>query len=198
MNPELNDQNLKIIKPYDLLPKDFSGQKDGYLKYFSEIKEKILKEQKIDKHPLLEENKFVLFLAFDIIDDKPSLDDLVGIDPLDDFKKYVLKIDMNNNEYLLVSRKIIYIEGEKIDNWKTIEVRFFKNIYEINEYNVPYEQIAFFYEKSSNPYAIYSMNGPYFQKDNTDLSVFNDVIKQVVLKNPHFFIVKFYYFFNNC
>ena len=189
MNPELNEQNFKIIEPYDLLPKDSSGQNEGYLKYFSEIKEKFLKEQKIDKDPLLEENKFVLFLAFDIIDDKPSFDDLIGIDPLDDYKKYVLKFDINNNEFFLVSGQIIYIEGDKIDNGKTIEVRYFKNIYEINEYNVPYEEIAYFYEKSSDPYAIYYMNGPYFQKDNTDLSVFNDVIKQVVLKNPHFFIV---------
>lgn len=189
MNPELNEQYLKIIEPYDLLPKDFSGQKDGYLKYFSEIKEKFLNEPKINKDPLLEENKFVLFLAFDIIDDKPSFEDLVGIDPLDDYKKYALKIDINNNEYFLVSGQIIYIEGDKIDNGKTIEVRYFKNIYEINEYNVPYEQIAYFYEKSSDPYAIYCMNGPYFQKDNTDLSVFNDVIKQVVFKDPHFFII---------
>ena len=189
MNPELNEQNFKIIEPYDLLPKDSSGQNEGYLKYFSEIKEKFLKEQKIDKDPLLEENKFVLFLAFDIIDDKPSFDDLIGIDPLDDYKKYVLKFDINNNEFFLVSGQIIYIEGNKIDNKKTIEVRYFKNIYEINEYNVPYEEIAYFYEKSSDPYAIYYMNGPYFQKDNTDLSVFNDVIKQVVFKDPHFFIV---------
>ena len=33
------------------------------------------------------------------------------------------------------------------------------------------------------------MNGPYFPKDNIDFSVFNNVIKQVVNKNPHFFIV---------
>ena len=188
-NPEFNESQLNIISPYGLLPKDWNGQINGYKKYFSEIKEKFLNEHNIKDDKLLEINKFILFIAFDIIDAKPTFDDLIGIDPLNEYKKYILKINTNNNNLFLVSGQIIYIEGNLIENGKVIEVRTFKNIYEINEYSLQYDQISYFYEKSSDPYAIYYMNGPYFSKDNIELSVFNNVIKQVAIKNPHFFIV---------
>ena len=188
-NPEFNESQLNIISPYGLLPKDWNGQKNGYKKYFSEIREKFLKEQNIIDDKLLEINKFVLFIAFDVIDAKPSFDDLIGIDPLNDYKKYILKINTNNNNLFLVSGQIIYIEGNLVENGKVIEVRTYKNIYEINEYSLHYDEISYFYKKSSDPYAIYYMNGPYFSKDNIELSVFNNVIKQVAIKNPHFFIV---------
>ena len=189
MNPAFNESQLNIISAYDLLPKDIYSQNNGYITYFSEIKEKYLKDHNIIDDKLLEINKFILFIAFDVIDAKPTFDDLIGIDPLNDYKKYVLKINTNNNNLFLVSGQIIYIEGNLVENGKVIEVRNFKNIYEINEYSLHYEEIAYFYEKSSEPFAIYSMNGPYFPKNNVDLSVFNNVIKQVAIKNPHFFIV---------
>ena len=189
VSPEFKESQLNIISPYDLLPKDINGQNNGYIAYFSEIKDKYLKEHNIIDDKLLEINKFILFIAFDVIDERPTFDDLIGIDPLNDFKKYILKINTNSNNLFLVSGQIIYIEGNLIENGKVIEVRDFKNIYEINEYSIQYDQIAIFYEKSSEPYAIYNMNGPYFSKENIDLSVFNNVIKQVAIKNPHFFIV---------
>ena len=64
-----------------------------------------------------------------------------------------------------------------------------KNIYEINEYSIPYKDVVQFYEKSSDPFAIYYMNGPYFSKDSKDFSVFNNVLKNVAIKNPHLFII---------
>ena len=188
MNPEFDENNIQIINPYDLLPKDSSGQIDGYLKYFFDIKEKYIKEKKLEEDILWNKNKFILFLAFDVIDAKPTLDDLVGIDPLDDFKKYVLKINTNNNEFFFVSGQIIFIEGDLVDNGKTIDVRNSQDLCEIAEYNIPNVN-SIYYQKDSEPYALYCMNGPYFPKDNIDLSIFNNVIKQVVNKNPHFFIV---------
>ena len=189
MNLDFKESDLNIISAYDLLPKDINEQKNGYIRYFSEIKEKYLKEHNIIDDKLLEINKFILFIAFDVIDAKPTFDDLIGIDPLNDYKKYVLKINTNINDLFLVSGQIIYIEGNLVENGKVIEVRSFKNIYEINEYTLQYDQISYFYEKSSEPFAIYNMNGPYFSKENIDLSVFNNVIKQVANKNPHYFIV---------
>ena len=172
------------------MPKDSSGQTEGYQKYFFDIKKKFITEKKLEDDTLWNKNKFFLFLAFDVIDAKPTFDDLVGIDPLDDFKKYVLKIDTNNNTNIfLVSGQIIYIEGDLVDNGKTIEVRDLENINDLNEYEVDDEIINKFYDKYSEPYALYYMNGPYFPKDIIDLSIFNNVIKQVVNKNPHFFIV---------
>ena len=192
MNPEFNYNDLQIKEPYDLIPKDSLVQKNGYKKYFSEIKEKFLKKKnnKEDiEDPLLDEHKFILFIAFDVIDEKPKFDDLVGIDPLKDFKKYILKINENNDNIFLVSGQILYIEGDLIDNGKTITVHNFENIYEINEYSIPYESIKTFYTESPDPYAIYYMNGPYFSKDSKDLSIFNDVLKKVAMKNPHYFVI---------
>ena len=128
-------------------------------------------------------------MAFDVIDARPTFDDLVGIDPLNDYKKYILKINTNMNNIFLVSGQIIYIEGNLIENGTTIEVRDFKNGFEINEYSINYEQINYFYQRSLEPYAIYSMNGPYFSKDILNLTVFKKVIHEVASKNPHFFIV---------
>jgi hypothetical protein len=63
-----------------------------------------------------------------------------------------------------------------------------KNIYEINEYSILYKDVVEFYEKSSHPFAIYYVNGPYFSKESKDFSVFNNILKNVAIKNPHFFI----------
>ena len=189
-NPSINESLLQTIPTYDLLPKDQSVQKDGYEKYFSEIKKKLMEELNINPDDsLLGISKFVLFVAFDVIDAKPTFDDLIGIDPLNDYKKYILKVNQNMNNLFFVSGQIIYVEGNLIENGTIIEVRNFRNGFEINEYSINYEQIKSFYEKSNSPYAIYSMNGPYFSKDTIDFTVFKQVIQQVAIKNPHFFIV---------
>ena len=189
-NPSINESLLQTIPTYDLLPKDQSVQKDGYEKYFSEIKKKLMEELNINPDDsLLGISKFFLFVAFDVIDAKPTFDDLIGIDPLNDYKKYILKVNQNMNNLFFVSGQIIYVEGNLIENGTIIEVRNFRNGFEINEYSINYDQIRSFYEKSRSPYAIYSMNGPYFSKDTIDLTVFKQVIQQVAIKNPHFFIV---------
>ena len=189
-NPSINESLSQTIPTYDLLPKDQSVQKDGYEKYFSEIKKKLMEELNINPDDsLLGISKFFLFVAFDVIDAKPTFDDLIGIDPLNDYKKYILKVNQNMNNLFLVSGQIIYVEGNLIENGTIIEVRNFRNGFEINEYSINYDQIRSFYEKSRSPYAIYSMNGPYFSKDTIDLTVFKQVIRQVAIKNPHFFIV---------
>jgi hypothetical protein len=189
-NPLFNESSFQTVPTYDLLPKDQSIQKDGYEKYFSEIKKKLMEELNINPDdPLLGTGKFILFVAFDVIDAKPTFDDLIGIDPLDEYKKYILKVNQNRNNLFLVSGQIIYIDGNLIENGTIIEVRSFRNGFDINEYSINYDQIKNFYNNSSNPYAIYSMNGPYFSKETIDLTVFKQVIQQVAIKNPHLFIV---------
>ena len=189
-NPSFDESSFQTVPTYDLLPKDQSIQKDGYEKYFSEIKKKLMEELNINPDdPLLGTGKFILFVAFDVIDAKPTFDDLIGIDPLDEYKKYILKVNQNMNNLFLVSGQIIYIVGNLIENGTIIEVRSFRNGFDINEYSINYDQIKDFYNKSSNPYAIYSMNGPYFSKETIDLTVFKQVIQQVAIKNPHLFIV---------
>ena len=189
-NPLFNESSFQTVPTYDLLPKDQSIQKDGYEKYFSEIKKKLMEELNINPDdPLLGTGKFILFVAFDVIDAKPTFDDLIGIDPLDEYKKYILKVNQNMNNLFLVSGQIIYIVGNLIENGTIIEVTSFRNGFDINEYSINYDQIKDFYNKSSNPYAIYSMNGPYFSKETIDLTVFKQVIQQVAIKNPHLFIV---------
>ena len=189
-NPSFDESSFQTVPTYDLLPKDQSIQKDGYEKYFSEIKKKLMEELNINPDdPLLGTGKFILFVAFDVIDAKPTFDDLIGIDPLDEYKKYILKVNQNMNNLFLVSGQIIYIDGNLIENGTIIEVRSFRNGFDINEYSINYDQIKDFYNKSSNPYAIYSMNGPYFSKETIDLTVFKQVIQQVAIKNPHLFIV---------
>ena len=189
-NVEVDINQLKLIDDYQLLPKDSMPERIGYENYFQNFKNNLLEELKISPDdPLLGETKFVLFVAFDIIDAKPTFDDLVGIDPLNDYKKYVLKINTNNDNLFLVSGQIIYLEGELIENGKTIEVREIINGFKINAYAPNYESISDIYSNSFDPFALYCMFGPYFSKDDYDLSVFNDVIREVAKKDPHYFII---------
>ena len=182
--------NTKMIDDYQLLPKDSVTERIGYESYFKNFKNNLLQELNISQNdPLLEETKFVLFIAFDIIDAKPSFDDLVGIDPLNDYKKYILKVNTNDTNLFLVSGQIVYLEGDLIENGKTIEVRYIKNGYKINEYFPTYSDIRDFYQNSSDPYALYCMFGPFFSKEDYDLTVFNNVIREVANKNPHCFII---------
>jgi hypothetical protein len=154
------------------------------------FKNNLLNELEISPDdPLLGETKFVLFIAFDIIDSKPGFEDLVGIDPLNDYKKYVLKVDTNDPNWFLVSGQIVFIMGDLIENGKAIEVSSIRNGYKINEYFPKYEDISYMYQNSMEPYALYCMFGPYFSKDEIDLTVFNNVISEVAKKNPHYFIV---------
>ena len=182
--------NTKMIDDYQLIPKDSVTERIGYESYFKNFKNNLLQELNISQNdPLLEETKFVLFIAFDIIDAKPSFDDLVGIDPLNDYKKYILKVNTNDTNLFLVSGQIVYLEGDLIENGKTIEVRYIKNGYKINEYFPTYNDIKYFYQNSSDPYALYCMFGPFFSKEDYDLTVFNNVIREVANKNPHCFII---------
>ena len=189
-NVEVDINQLKLIDDYQLLPKDSMPERIGYENYFQNFKNNLLEELKISPDdPLLGETKFVLFVAFDIIDAKPTFDDLVGIDPLNDYKKYVLKINTNNDNLFLVSGQIIYLEGELIENGKTIEVREIINGFKIIAYAPNYESISDIYSNSFDPFALYCMFGPYFSKDDYDLSVFNNVIREVARKDPHYFVI---------
>ena len=189
-NVEVDINQLKLIDDYQLLPKDSMPERIGYENYFQNFKNNLLEELKISPDdPLLGETKFVLFVAFDIIDAKPTFDDLVGIDPLNDYKKYVLKINTNNDNLFLVSGQIIYLEGELIENGKTIEVREIINGFKIIAYAPNYESISDIYSNAFDPFALYCMFGPYFSKDDYDLSVFNNVIREVARKDPHYFVI---------
>jgi hypothetical protein len=89
-NIDMDINQLKIINDYQLLPKDSVAEREGFENYFQNFKNNLLEQLNISQEdPLLGETKFVLFVAFDIIDAKPTFDDLVGIDPLNDYKKYV-------------------------------------------------------------------------------------------------------------
>ena len=189
-NIDMNINDLKTINDYQLLPKDNREEREGYENYFLNFKNNLLNELEISlDDPLLGETKFVLFIAFDIIDSKPGFEDLVGIDPLNDYKKYVLKVDTNDTNLFLVSGQIVFIVGDLIENGKTIEVSTIKNGYKINEYFPTYADISYMYQNSLDPYALYCMFGPYFSKDEIDLTVFNNVISEVAKKNPHYFII---------
>ena len=189
-NIDVNVDDIKTINDYQLLPKDNREEREGYENYFLNFKNNLLNELKISPDdPLLGETKFVLFIAFDIIDSKPGFEDLVGIDPLNDYKKYVLKVDTNDPNLFLVSGQIVFIMGDLIENGKAIEVSSIRNGYKINEYFPKYEDISYMYKNSMDPYALYCMFGPYFSKDEIDLTVFNNVISEVAKKNPHYFIV---------
>ena len=189
-NVDIDINQLKLINDYQLLPKDSMPERIGYENYFQNFKNTLLEELKISPDdPLLGETKFVLFVAFDIIDAKQSFDDLVGIDPLNDYKKYVLKINTNDTNLFLVSGQIVYLEGELIENGKIIEVREIYNGFKINAYAPNYDDISYMYTNSFDPFALYCMFGPYFSKDDYDLSVFNDVIREVAKKDPHYFII---------
>jgi len=189
-NIDVNVDDIKTINDYQLLPKDNREEREGYENYFLNFKNNLLNELEISPDdPLLGETKFVLFIAFDIIDSKPGFEDLVGIDPLNDYKKYVLKVDTNDPNLFLVSGQIVFIKGDLIENGKTIEVNSIQNGYKINEYFPKYEDISYMYQNSMEPYALYCMFGPYFSKDEIDLTVFDNVISEVAKKNPHYFIV---------
>ena len=96
-NNELNTEPIKIkhvkeLSSYSLIPKDNKGNFEEYRNYFIEVRNEILDELDINQNdPLLGKNKFILVLIFDSTDTKPLLNEIIGYDPLNDYKKYKLK-----------------------------------------------------------------------------------------------------------
>ena len=192
---KLNPQNAEIIfkneklKPYSLIPEDFSSHREAFKKYFTEKREKLMEELGINPNDLLlGQNKFILFIAFDIIDTRPNTNDIIGIDPLNDYQKYKIKFEVNDStDFFVTSGQIVYIEGNIIDK-NTIDVVKISRGFKIVEFTIEQEN-SNYYNISNDPYAIYYLNGPFCPKEILDYGVFFEVLKELVSKNPHLLII---------
>jgi len=183
---------MKSINPYPLIPKDNRANFDEYKNYFIEVKNELLKEYNINQNdPLLGINRFVLVLSFESTDTKPLLSEIVGYDPSNDYIKYQLKFSNNDNDfdYYFMSGQIIFLEGNLINDNTCIEISKFSKGFDMYSYDLINDFVSQFYKNDDGVYIIYSMNGPYYPKNQINLDPFISLLSSLSQKEPHAIII---------
>ena len=183
---------MKSINPYPLIPKDNRANFDEYKNYFIEVKNELLKEYNINQNdPLLGINRFVLVLSFESTDTKPLLSEIVGYDPSNDYIKYQLKFSNNDNDfdYYFMSGQIIFLEGNLINDNTCIEISKFSKGFDMYSYDLINDFVSQFYKNDDGVYIIYSMNGPYYPKNQINLDPFISLLSSLSQKEPHSIII---------
>lgn len=183
---------MKSINPYPLIPKDNRANFDEYKNYFIEVKNELLKEYNINQNdPLLGINRFVLVLSFESTDTKPLLSEIVGYDPSNDYIKYQLKFSNNDNDfdYYFMSGQIIFLEGNLINDNTCIEISKFSKGFDMYSYDLNNDFVSQFYRNDDGVYIIYSMNGPYYPKNQINLDPFISLLSSLSQKEPHSIII---------
>ena len=185
-------KQMKSINPYPLIPKDNRANFDEYKNYFIEVKNELLKEYNINQNdPLLGINRFVLVLSFESTDTKPLLSEIVGYDPSNDYIKYQLKFSNNDNDfdYYFMSGQIIFLEGNLINDNTCIEISKFSKGFGMYFYDLNNDFVSQFYRNDDGVYIIYSMNGPYYPKNQINLDPFISLLSSLSQKEPHAIII---------
>jgi len=183
---------MKSINPYPLIPKDNRANFEEYKNYFIEVKNELLKEYNINQNdPLLGINRFVLVLSFESTDTKPLLSEIVGYDPSNDYIKYQLKFSNNDNDfdYYFMSGQIIFLEGNLINDNTCIEISKFSKGFDMYSYDLINDFVSQFYKNDDGVYIIYSMNGPYYPKNQINLDPFISLLSSLSQKEPHAIII---------
>ena len=183
---------MKSINPYPLIPKDNRANFEEYKNYFIEVKNELLKEYNINQNdPLLGINRFVLVLSFESTDTKPLLSEIVGYDPSNDYIKYQLKFSNNDNDfdYYFMSGQIIFLEGNLINDNTCIEISKFSKGFDMYSYDLINDFVSQFYKNDDGVYIIYSMNGPYYPKNQINLDPFISLLSSLSQKEPHSIII---------
>ena len=189
---QINIDEKDKVPLYNLIPKDNYSNYNNYQKYFKLFADNILKS--LDKNSddvLLNISIFIVVLIFDSTDEKPSLKELSCLNVLNNFEKIHLQFgndDKNFDNYFFVSGQILYIEGNYIEDSKTIIVTKYKNGFSPEIYEINKDLIQPYFEKNL-PYLIYCINGPFTSKENFDLSVFFSLLKTLAQENPHCLIL---------
>ena len=185
-------KQMKSINPYPLIPKDNRANFEEYKNYFIEVKNELLKEYNINQNdPLLGINRFVLVLSFESTDTKPLLSEIVGYDPSNDYIKYQLKFSNNDNDfdYYFMSGQIIFLEGNLINDNTCIEISKFSKGFDMYSYDLINDFVSQFYKNDDGVYIIYSMNGPYYPKNQINLDPFISLLSSLSQKEPHSIII---------
>ena len=185
-------KQMKSINPYPLIPKDNRANFEEYKNYFIEVKNELLKEYNINQNdPLLGINRFVLVLSFESTDTKPLLSEIVGYDPSNDYIKYQLKFSNNDNDfdYYFMSGQIIFLEGNLINDNTCIEISKFSKGFDMYSYDLNNDFVSQFYKNDDGVYIIYSMNGPYYPKNQINLDPFISLLSSLSQKEPHSIII---------
>ena len=189
---QINIDEKDNVPLYNLIPINNNSNYENYEKYFKLFAENLLKS--LDKNlddVLINISIFIVVIIFDSTDEKPSLKELSCLNVLRNFEKLHLQFgndEKNFDNYFFVSGQILYIEGNLIDDSKTINVVKYKygfspEIYEINK-----DLIQPYFEKNF-PYLIYCLNGPFTSKEKFDLNVFFKLILILAEENPHLIIL---------
>lgn len=188
-NTSITLDNISIIPQYNLIAKDDSEIYTNYIQYFKKVRTELLATRNIkEDDSLLNISKFVLFLTYRLSETKPTLNELIGVDPLDNFNSYSLVFEnIEDKEYAFVSGQIVYLEGDLIDK-KRIHVKFWQHGFPLVSYSIPEQEIKRFYNQAL-PYCIYTLNGPFYSKSNIDLSVFHGIIQAISEDQPNLVII---------
>ena len=173
------------IKEYSILPKDEETYMEDYKSYFKMAKGVFMESLKIEADdPLMETDKFILLVTFENSEGKPLITAIVLVDPLQDYKKFFLKIENESclNDFYFFSGQLIYVEGLVKNN----DLFAQKIVYgmPILEYGISEPYVRGFFQESA-PYLIYAVNGPILNKTDVDFGLFVETLKKLANDDPH-------------
>lgn len=177
------------IKEYSILPKDEETYMEEYKNYFKMSKGIFMESLKIEADdPLMDADKFILLVTFENTEGKPLITDIVLVDPLQDYKKFFLKIENESclNDFYFFSGQLIYVEGLVKNN----DLFAQKIVYgmPILEYGISEPYVRGFFQESA-PYLIYAVNGPILNKHDVDFGLFVETLKNLANDDPHALIL---------
>jgi hypothetical protein len=177
------------IKEYSILPKDEETYMEEYKNYFKMAKAVFMESLKIEADdPLMDADKFILLVTFENTEGKPLITDIVLVDPLQDYKKFFLKIENESclNDYYFFSGQLIYVEGLVKNN----DLFAQKIVYgmPILEYGISEPYVRGFFQESA-PYLIYALNGPILNKNDIDFGLFIATLRNLANDDPHALIL---------
>jgi len=176
------------INEYSMIPKDDDVVFEEYADYFKFYKDQFFEAYQIEKDdPLLDVDKFFLLVTFANYEGKPIISDIELVNPLKNYTKYSLKIENENiKDYYFFTGQMVYVEGYV----KNKEIYAQKIIFGINPvcYTVSDSYIKGFFQ-DSNPFLIFAVNGPIFNKSNLDFTLFLKTLTHIAEENPHALIL---------
>lgn len=174
---------------YSIIPKDQDSFLSSYKEYFAKIKDKLIEEDlknNISNKELIEERIFILVVVFDST--SFDINEISLVDPCKEFKRYQLKFDdcENLKNFEFFNGQIVKVEGILRE----------KEIYPINIIN-GFPLISYMlvdsnvnnYFKESAAYAVYAMNGPFFNDKEIDFTVFSRCLNKISQEEPHVLII---------
>ena len=190
---KINSNNMIIntfddiaIKEYSINAKSSPAYLDGIKSYFIKVKEKIKQEHGLENLDQMNDT-FVLMVTFK--NSETCFESIVFIDPSKEWTKY--KVNFEDAEHLkndciFYDGQIIVVQG-RIQSNDFFPFRIIYGLPLIN-YNLLESSLVSYYKEPS-AYLVNIAYGPFFTKDNIDITLFCRTLNDIASKDPHVLIL---------